>query len=63
MEVTGRRVGECLAGVQGLMMLLLDCAQKDRTALMMAWRGDHLEVMQALMAAGAKPWSPGCWGE
>ena len=56
-------MGECLAGVQGLMMLLLDCAQKDRTALMMAWRGDHLEVMQTLEAAGARPWSPGCWGE
>ena len=59
--VTGRWVGVYF--VQELMMLLLACAQRDRTALMMAWRGDHLEVMQALKAAGAKPWSPGCWGE
>ena len=54
-------MGVCV--VQELMMLLLICAQKDRTALMMAWRGEHLEVMHALKAAGARPWSPGCWGE
>ena len=57
----GYWVGVCV--VQELMTLLLACAQEDRTALMMAWRGGHHEVMQALKAAGARPWSPGCWGE